>query len=66
MLYFDNHPTGHYGTIRQQIWAVLHFPLHLSIVGVVEGAQQLAAARYVIRGKATVYALILIVNAYTL
>jgi hypothetical protein len=47
MLYFDNQPHGHYGTIRQQIWAFLHFPLHLAIVGVVEGAQQMAAARYV-------------------
>ena len=47
MTYFDNHPHGHYGTIRQQIWAVLHFPLHIAIVGVVEGAQQIATARYV-------------------
>ncbi|KAI9792512.1 MAG: hypothetical protein M1816_002032 [Peltula sp. TS41687] len=49
MLYFDNHPKGHYGTIRQQIWSVLHFPLHLAIVGVVEGSQQIALARYVIK-----------------
>jgi hypothetical protein len=47
MLYFDNSPSGHYGTIRQQIWSVFHFPLHLSIVGVVEGSQQIALARYV-------------------
>lgn len=47
MLYFDNHPRGHYGTIRQQIWSILHFPLHLAIVGVVEGSQQIALARYV-------------------
>ncbi|KAH7392648.1 bacterial low temperature requirement A protein-domain-containing protein [Pyrenochaeta sp. MPI-SDFR-AT-0127] len=46
-LYFDNFPHGHYGTIRQQIWSLLHFPFQLSIVGVVEGAQQLALARYV-------------------
>ncbi|KAF2453418.1 hypothetical protein BDY21DRAFT_374763 [Lineolata rhizophorae] len=49
-LYFDNHPHGHYGTIRQQFWAVLHFPFHLAIVGVVEGCQQVAAAWYL--GKA--------------
>jgi len=48
MIYFDNHPHGHYGTIRQQFWSTLHFPLHLSIVGVVEGAQQLALARYML------------------
>jgi hypothetical protein len=48
MIYFDNQPHGHYGTIRQQIWSTLHFPLHLSIVGVVEGAQQVALARYML------------------
>jgi hypothetical protein len=48
-LYFDNFPHGHYGTIRQQIWSLLHFPFHLAIVGVVEGSQQLALARYVIK-----------------
>jgi len=48
-LYFDNFPHGHYGTIRQQIWSLLHFPFQLAIVGVVEGAQQLALARYVIK-----------------
>lgn len=46
--YFDNFPHGHYGTIRQQIWSLLHFPLQISIVGVVEGSQQLALARYII------------------
>ena len=49
MTYFDNQPHGHYGTIRQQVWSTLHFPLHLSIVGVVEGAQQVALARYVLK-----------------
>lgn len=48
-LYFDNSPHGHYGTIRQQIWSVLHFPLQLTIVGVVEGSQQVALARYIMR-----------------
>ena len=45
-LYFDHSPSGHYGTIRQQIWSTLHFPLHLAIVGVVEGSQQVVYARY--------------------
>ncbi|KAK7192472.1 hypothetical protein PSPO01_01180 [Paraphaeosphaeria sporulosa] len=48
-LYFDNFPHGHYGTIRQQVWSVLHFPFQLAIVGVVEGSQQVALARYVIK-----------------
>ena len=50
MVYFDNHPHGHFGTIRQQIWSALHFPIHLAIVGLVEGAQQIALARYVANG----------------
>lgn len=48
-LYFDHFPHGHYGTIRQQIWSLLHFPFQLAIVGVVEGSQQLALARYVLK-----------------
>ncbi|KAF2273276.1 uncharacterized protein EI97DRAFT_461161 [Westerdykella ornata] len=48
-LYFDNFPHGHYGTIRQQIWSLLHFPFQLAIVGVVEGAQQVSLARYVLK-----------------
>ncbi|KAE8868108.1 hypothetical protein PTNB29_02019 [Pyrenophora teres f. teres] len=46
-LYFDNFPHGHYGTIRQQIWSLLHFPFQLGIVGIVEGAQQIALARFI-------------------
>jgi hypothetical protein len=49
MLYFDNQPKTRYGTIRQQIWSVLHFPLHLAIVGAVEGAQQMVLARYLLQ-----------------
>ncbi|PVI04200.1 hypothetical protein DM02DRAFT_651805 [Periconia macrospinosa] len=48
-LYFDNFPHGHYGTIRQQIWSLLHFPCQLAIVGIVEGSQQVVLARYVIK-----------------
>ncbi|KAL2063186.1 hypothetical protein VTL71DRAFT_6258 [Oculimacula yallundae] len=32
MLYFDSLPRHHFGSIRQQIWAFLHFPFHLSLV----------------------------------
>ncbi|KAL2071971.1 hypothetical protein VTL71DRAFT_11314 [Oculimacula yallundae] len=41
-MYFDNHPHGHYGTIKQQWWALSHFSLHLGIVGVVEGSNRMA------------------------
>ena len=52
MLYFDHQPHGHYGTIRQQLWSILHFPLHLAIVGIVEGSQQVALARYITKSIA--------------
>ncbi|KAA8892620.1 bacterial low temperature requirement A protein-domain-containing protein [Sphaerosporella brunnea] len=43
MFYFDYTPRNvHYGTIRQQFWAVLHFPFHLAIVLSVEGLRQLS------------------------
>ena len=50
MVYFDNHPHGHFGTIKQQVWSALHFPIHLALVGLVEGAQQIALARYMVNG----------------
>ncbi|RPA87189.1 hypothetical protein BJ508DRAFT_321078 [Ascobolus immersus RN42] len=37
MLYFDHNPRTHYGSIRQQIWALLHYPFHLACVLVPEG-----------------------------
>lgn len=43
MFYFDYNPKNvQYGRIRQQIWTLLHFPFHLSIVLSVEGLRQLA------------------------
>ncbi|KAI9858825.1 MAG: hypothetical protein M1813_007292 [Trichoglossum hirsutum] len=36
-LYFDRHPETHFGTIRQQIWCILHFPFHISLVLMLEG-----------------------------
>ncbi|KAF4636310.1 hypothetical protein G7Y89_g1786 [Cudoniella acicularis] len=40
MLYFDALPPHHFGSIRQQFWAFLHFPLHLAIVLFLVGASQ--------------------------
>lgn len=40
MLYFDNVPEEHFGTIRSQIWAWAHFPLHVCLVLFVEGSAQ--------------------------
>jgi hypothetical protein len=43
MFYFDYTPRNvHYGTIRQQLWAVMHFPFHLAMVLSVEGLRQLS------------------------
>lgn len=32
MLYFDRMQEEHFGTIRQQVWSFLHFPLHVAFV----------------------------------
>lgn len=47
ILYYDRVPKYRFGTVKQQFWMALHLPFHLAILGVVEGAQQLALARYV-------------------
>lgn len=47
MLYFDWYSHSHFGSIRQQIWAILHFPLHLMLVLQVEGASQFIVWRKV-------------------
>ena len=39
-LYFDNVNEEHFGTIREQLWAVMHFPLHISFILFVEGSSQ--------------------------
>ncbi|KAK4500927.1 hypothetical protein PRZ48_009119 [Zasmidium cellare] len=40
MIYFDWQHEELFGTIRQQIWSFLHFPLHVALVLAVEGASQ--------------------------
>ena len=40
MLYFDQIETERVGTIRQQIWTMLHFPFHVCVLLVVEGLRQ--------------------------
>jgi hypothetical protein len=41
VLYFGQIEHDRFGTIRQQIWALLHYPLHVAIVLTVEGSTQL-------------------------
>ncbi|WEW56860.1 hypothetical protein PRK78_002315 [Emydomyces testavorans] len=39
MIYFDQTDENRFGSIRQQIWALLHFPLHMSILITNEGSR---------------------------
>lgn len=48
MLYFDWYNHHHFGSVRSQIWAILHFPLHLTLVLMVEGASQFIVWRKLI------------------
>lgn len=49
MLYFDWVPEDHFGTIREQIWAWFHFPLHMALVLAVEGSSQALKWRRIIQ-----------------
>ncbi|KAF2025662.1 hypothetical protein EK21DRAFT_75889 [Setomelanomma holmii] len=37
MLYFDQLSHDRFGTVRQQVWSLLHYPLHMAILLCVEG-----------------------------
>ncbi|EGD85235.2 hypothetical protein H112_08966 [Trichophyton rubrum D6] len=39
MLYFDQIDVKRFGTIRQQIWALFHYPLHVAILVTSEGSR---------------------------
>jgi hypothetical protein len=38
----------HFGTIRQQIWAFLHFPFHMALVLLMEGINQFVIWRHTV------------------
>ncbi|PGG96437.1 hypothetical protein AJ79_09589 [Helicocarpus griseus UAMH5409] len=38
-VYFDQISEQRFGTIRQQIWAIAHFPLHMGILLTIEGSR---------------------------
>ncbi|KAA8568908.1 hypothetical protein EYC84_007885 [Monilinia fructicola] len=48
MLYFDWLNRSQFGSVRQQIWAFLHFPFHLALVFLVEGVAQFIRWRKVV------------------
>jgi low temperature requirement protein LtrA len=41
MLYFDRMQEEHFGSIKQQVWSILHFPLHTVLVLVLQGVSLL-------------------------
>jgi len=41
MLYFDRMQEEHFGSIKQQLWSFLHFPLHTVLVLVLQGVSLL-------------------------
>jgi low temperature requirement protein LtrA len=41
MAYFDRISENHFGTIKQQWWSFLHFPLHITLVLVLQGVSLL-------------------------
>lgn len=51
-IYFDGLEEDHFGTIMQQLWSCLHFPLHVALVLAVEGLAQCITWRAaVVRGN---------------
>ncbi|KAE9966283.1 hypothetical protein BLS_007116 [Venturia inaequalis] len=57
MLYFDQIEHERFGTIRQQIWALLHFPLHVAILLCVEGNTSLIVWNSAVQGLKFVWTL---------
>ncbi|PBP26014.1 hypothetical protein BUE80_DR003085 [Diplocarpon rosae] len=48
MIYFDWINRNHFGSFREGVWALLHFPFHLALVLLVEGAAQFIVWRKVV------------------
>ncbi|KAI1622824.1 hypothetical protein EDD37DRAFT_444194 [Exophiala viscosa] len=49
LLYFTHIEHDKFGTIRQQIWTILHYPLHLAILLTTDGASFLMLSRSMYR-----------------
>jgi hypothetical protein len=48
MIYFDWLNSSHFGSFREGLWAFLHFPFHLALVLLMEGAAQFILWRKVV------------------
>jgi hypothetical protein len=55
MLYFDRMQEEHFGSIRQQVWSFLHFPLHTVLVLVLQGVSLLIIWRQAVESLNTLY-----------
>ncbi|KAH7073713.1 hypothetical protein BKA63DRAFT_39264 [Paraphoma chrysanthemicola] len=56
MLYFDRLQEDHFGSIKQQIWSFLHFPLHITLVLVLQGVSLLIIWRQAVEALNSLYA----------
>jgi hypothetical protein len=56
ILYFDQIDHHRFGTIRQQVWALLHYPLHVAILLTVEGNTSLIVWNSVVQGLKYIWA----------
>ncbi|KUJ10458.1 uncharacterized protein LY89DRAFT_710730 [Mollisia scopiformis] len=54
MIYFDWLNSSHFGSFREDLWAFLHFPFHLALVLLMEGAAQFILWRKVVEVVAQV------------
>lgn len=55
MLYFDRIQEEHFGSIKQQVWSFLHFPLHTVLVLVLQGVSLLIIWRQAVESLNTLY-----------
>ncbi|KAF2028562.1 hypothetical protein EK21DRAFT_101735 [Setomelanomma holmii] len=55
MLYFDRLQEDHFGSIKQQIWSFLHFPLHVTLVLVLQGISLLIIWRQAVEALNGLY-----------
>jgi hypothetical protein len=57
MIYFDWLNRSHFGSFHEGLWTFLHFPFHLALVLLVEGAAQFILWRKIVEVVAYVYQL---------
>lgn len=57
MLYFDQLSSDRFGTVRQQIWSLLHYPLHMAVLLCVEGNTSLIVWNSAVSGLKSIWSL---------